>query len=119
MIRGVKFASIPVTDQDRALAFYTEKLGFRLLTDQPFDGKQRWIELGIPGADTRIVLFHPADSLQPGNVMNVTLWSDDVEGTVRKLKSKGVDIGEPNRAAWGTFAIFKDIDGNSFVLSSK
>ena len=37
MIRGVKFASIPVSDQDRALAFYTEKLGFRLLTDQPFN----------------------------------------------------------------------------------
>jgi len=52
MIRGVKFASIPVTDQDRALAFYTEKLGFRLLTDQPFDKKQRWIELGISGTDT-------------------------------------------------------------------
>jgi predicted enzyme related to lactoylglutathione lyase len=51
--------------------------------------------------------------------MNVTLWSDDVEGTVRELKSKGVDIGEPKREAWGTFAIFKDIDGNSFVLSSR
>jgi catechol 2,3-dioxygenase-like lactoylglutathione lyase family enzyme len=119
MIRGVKFASIPVTDQDRALAFYTEKLGFRLVTDQPFDGKQRWIELGIPGADTRIVLFNPSSGLQPGDFMNVTLWSDDVEATVRELKSKGVDIGEPKREAWGTFAIFKDIDGNSFVLSSR
>ena len=49
MIRGVKFVSIPVVDQDRALAFYTEKLGFRVATDQPFDGKQRWIELAIPG----------------------------------------------------------------------
>ena len=58
MIKGVKFASIPVTDQDRALAFYTEKLGLRLLTDQPFSDEQRWIELGIPGADTRIVLFN-------------------------------------------------------------
>ena len=57
MIRGVKFTSVPVSDQDRALAFYTEKLGFRLLTDQPFSEDQRWIELGIPGADTRIVLF--------------------------------------------------------------
>jgi catechol 2,3-dioxygenase-like lactoylglutathione lyase family enzyme len=119
MIRGVKFASIPVTDQDRALAFYTEKLGFRMVTDQPFDGKQRWIELGIPGADTRVVLFN-GSALQPGNFMNVTLWSDDVEGTVPELKSKGVEIvREPKREPWGTFAIFKDIDGNSFVLSSK
>ncbi|MCU1334511.1 MAG: Glyoxalase/bleomycin resistance protein/dioxygenase [Bryobacterales bacterium] len=120
MIRGVKFASIPVTDQDRALAFYTEKLGFRVVTDQPFDDKQRWIELGISGAETRIVLFNPTNSLQPGNFMNVTFWADDVEGTVGELKSKGVEIvREPARAAWGTFAIFKDIDGNSFVLSSK
>ena len=52
MIRGVKFASIPVTDQDRAIGFYTEKVGFRLVTDQPFTDEQRWIELGIPGADT-------------------------------------------------------------------
>ena len=60
MIRGVKFTSIPVSDQDRALAFYTEKLGFRLLTDQPFSDEQRWIELGISGTDTRIVLFNSA-----------------------------------------------------------
>ena len=53
MIKGVKFASIPVSNQDRALAFYTEKLGFRLLTDQPFSEEQRWVELGLPGADTR------------------------------------------------------------------
>jgi catechol 2,3-dioxygenase-like lactoylglutathione lyase family enzyme len=46
---------------DQALAFYTEKLGFRLLTDQPFDNKQRWTELGISGTETRIVLFHFED----------------------------------------------------------
>ena len=63
MIRGVKFVSIPVLDQDRALSFYTDVLGFRLLTDQPFNEKQRWLELGIPGADTRIVLFQFGDKL--------------------------------------------------------
>ncbi len=44
MIRGVKFVSVPVTNQERALKFYTEVLGFRLLTDQPFNDQQRWIE---------------------------------------------------------------------------
>jgi catechol 2,3-dioxygenase-like lactoylglutathione lyase family enzyme len=63
MIKGVKFASIPVSNQDRALAFYTEKLGFRLLTDQPFSEEQRWVELGLPGADTRVVLFKFGESL--------------------------------------------------------
>lgn len=120
MIKGIKFASIPVTDQERALAFYTEKLGFRLLTDQPFNAEQRWIELGIPGADTRIVLFRFGENPKPGAQMNVTFWTDDVEATVHELKSKGVEIVmEPKRQDWGTAAAFRDIDGNSFVLSSK
>jgi len=92
MIRGVKFASIPVTDQDRALAFYTEKLGFRLATDQPFSDEQRWIELGILGADTRVVLFRFDENLKPGGNMNVTFWADDVEATARELKSNGVGV---------------------------
>src|ERR1700759_3760605 len=57
MIKQVKFVSIPVADQKRALDFYTDKLGFTIITDQPFDEKQRWIELLIPKADTRVVLF--------------------------------------------------------------
>ena len=57
MIKQVKFVSIPVEDQDRALDFYTEKLGFTIITDQPFDEKQRWIELRVPKAETRVVLF--------------------------------------------------------------
>jgi catechol 2,3-dioxygenase-like lactoylglutathione lyase family enzyme len=120
MIKGVKFASIPVSNQDRALAFYTEKLGFRLLTDQPFSEEQRWIELGISGADTRVVLFKFGESLQPGSQMNITFWADDVAATARELKSKGVQfIMEPKREEWGTAAAFKDVDGNTFVLSSK
>ena len=120
MIRGVKFASIPVTDQNKALAFYTEKLGFKLMTDQPFNDQQRWIELGIPGADTRIVLFKFDKGIQPGSMMNVTFWTDDVEGTARELKSKGVKFTkDPTKQPWGTFAIFEDVDGNSFVVGTK
>jgi catechol 2,3-dioxygenase-like lactoylglutathione lyase family enzyme len=120
MIRGVKFVSIPVSDQDKALAFYTDVLGFRLLTDQPFNEKQRWLELGIPGADTRIVLFQFGDKLKPGGQLNITLWADDVEATARDLKAKGVEfVMEPKRMAYGTTSIFKDMDGNCLVLSSK
>ena len=120
MIRGVKFVSIPVADQDRALAFYTEKLGFRLLTDQPFNDEQRWLELGIPGADTRVVLFRFGDGLKPGSMMNATFWTDDVEGTACELKNRGVELTmEPTKADWGTFAGFKDVDGNSFILGTR
>ena len=61
MIKAVKLVSIPVRDQDRAVRFYTEKLGFQIFTDQPFDGKQRWIELRIAGSETKVVLFTPRD----------------------------------------------------------
>ena len=120
MIRGVKFASIPVADQDRALAFYTEKLGFRVATDQPFDDKQRWIELSIPGADTRLVLFQFGDHLKPGGFMNISFWTDDVEGTARELAAKGVEFTmQPTKQDWGTSAAFKDLDGNIFLVSTK
>src|SRR5258708_38374118 len=111
MIKGVKFVSIPVADQNRALAFYTDILGFHLLTDQPFNDKQRWLELGIPGADTRIVLFQFGDRLQPGGPLNLALWSDDVEATAREPKSKGVEVGmEPKKMHGGTTSVFNDVD---------
>jgi predicted enzyme related to lactoylglutathione lyase len=120
MIKAIKFVNVPVKDQDRALEFYTKKLGFRVMTDAPFDGAQRWIELGIPRAETRLVLF-TADGQQAmiGGFMNLSFVADDVEETARELKAKGVEfIQEPEKADWGTAAIFKDPDGNRFVLSS-
>ena len=67
MIKGIKFATVPVTDQDRALEFYTKKLGFRVLTDAPFDGNQRWIELSIPRAspDTTTTPSSPKSCARP------------------------------------------------------
>jgi catechol 2,3-dioxygenase-like lactoylglutathione lyase family enzyme len=59
MIRGIKFIGIPVSNQDVALKFYTESLGMKVLTDQPFTPTQRWIELTIPGADSGLALFTP------------------------------------------------------------
>ena len=57
MIRGIKLISVPVKNQDSALKFYTDSLGFKVTTDQEFiKGGQRWIELSIPGADTGLSL---------------------------------------------------------------
>ena len=121
MIKGIKFASIPVRDQDRALEFYTKKLGFSVATDQPFNDKQRWIELRIPGADARVVLFTmDGDEERIGKFQPVTFYSNDVKKTYDELKSKGVEFaGPPQIAEWGSSAIFMDQDGNQFALSSK
>ncbi len=121
MIKMLKFVSIPVTDQDRALAFYTKKLGFTIQTDQAFDGKQRWIELGIPGAETRVVLFTPdGHESRIGAFTGVSFVSDNVQKTYEDLTSKGVEFVKPPKTEhWGTSSIFKDADGNQFVLSSR
>ena len=120
MIKAIKFANIPVTDQDRALEFYTKKLGFRVITDSPFNKTQRWIELGIPRAETRLVLFSaPGQDTWMGGLMNVTFSADDVEATVREMKARGVEfVQDSQKADWGTSAIFKDPDGNQFVLAT-
>jgi catechol 2,3-dioxygenase-like lactoylglutathione lyase family enzyme len=121
MIKAVKFVSIPVKDQDKALAFYTKKLGFQILTDQPFDGGQRWIELSIPGAETRLVLFTaPGHESFIGNFSNITFVSDNVEKTYEELKARGVEFqNPPKKEDWGTSAMFKDPDGTIFLISSK
>lgn len=120
MIRGVKFVSIPVRNQDTALAFYTDKLGFTVATDQPM-GEQRWIELRIAGAETRVVLFTPpGHEDRIGSFSNVTFVADNVERTYEELVARGVSFkGPPKRDSWGTSALFSDEDGNVFVLSSK
>jgi len=120
MIKQVKFVGIPVRDQDAALAFYTEKLGLKVATDQPFNDKQRWIELKIPGAETRVVLFTPdGHESRIGSFFNGAFAADNVKKTCEELKARGVEFtAEPTEQPWGTFATFKDVDGNQFVLSS-
>ncbi len=118
MIKRVKFVSVPTKNQERALAFWTGKMGFQVLTDQPM-GSQRWIELQIPGAQTGVVLFTPeGQEDRIGTTFNAAFCCDDVEYTYRQLSEKGVEITEPEKQSWGTFCTFKDSEGNSFVLSS-
>jgi catechol 2,3-dioxygenase-like lactoylglutathione lyase family enzyme len=120
MIRGIKFAGIPVRNQDAALKFYTEKLGFKVVTDQPFTDTQRWIELLIPGAESGLALFTPAgQEKRIGEFQPIAFWCDDVFAAAKSLKSKGVTfVQEPKTEVWGSIAIFKDPDGNQFALSS-
>ena len=121
MIKGIKFVGIPVENQDRALKFYTEKLGFAVATDQPMGpAGQRWIELRIPGAETRVSLFTPeGHEDRVGTFANLSLYSDNVERTYEELKGKGVEFtAPPKKQQWGTSVIFKDSEGNQLHLGS-
>lgn len=121
MITNVKFVSVPTYDQDRAVEFWTKRVGFQVFTDQPFDENQRWIELRIGSSETHLVLFKfDEQGLQPGMMFNGALASPDVEEAYEELSGRGVEfVSEPQKEPWGTFAIFKDPDGNQFVLSSR
>jgi predicted enzyme related to lactoylglutathione lyase len=121
MITHIKFVSIPTSDQDGALKFWTEQVGFTLLTDQPFSDTQRWIELQVRDSDTRFVLFTPeGQEDRIGSFFNGALACDDVEATHRQLSGRGVTFDSPpQKQPWGTFATFRDPDGNQFVLSSR
>jgi predicted enzyme related to lactoylglutathione lyase len=120
MIKQLKFAGIAVKDQDAALAFWTQKVGFRVATDQPMGPGRRWIELAIPGAETRIVLFTPdGHEDRVGSFFNGSFACDDVEHTFAQMSARGVEFVQPPRTEpWGTSALFKDVEGNTFVLSS-
>ncbi len=104
----------------RSLEFYTRQLGFEVSTDQPFTDKQRWIELRIANSATRVVLFTPdGHEDRIGTSFNGAFACDDVQATYRQLSARGVEfIKPPQKQPWGEFAIFKDPDGNQFVMSS-
>jgi predicted enzyme related to lactoylglutathione lyase len=119
MIKQVKFVSIPTADQDRALKFWTEKAGFKVATDQPMGPGKRWIELSIPGAQTKVVLFtQEGQENRIGTFFNGAFSCDDVDYTYQQLTKRGVEfVDKPTKQPWGTYATFKDPDGNTFVLS--
>src|ERR1700716_2345567 len=102
MIKQIKFVSLPVADQNRASDFYTEKLGFTIITDQPFDEKQRWIELRVPKAETRVVLFtSPGDEKRIGSMMPMSYACDDIDQTYKDLTDRGVEFeGKPEKQPW-------------------
>lgn len=121
MITHIKFLSIPVRDYDRAVDFYTRKLGFRITTDQRFGPDQRWIEMKVANGETGLALFTPpGQEDRIGTFMPMSYQCDNVQKTYDELKGRGVEfIQEPKSESWGTSALFKDSEGNQFVLSSK
>jgi lactoylglutathione lyase len=115
-ITGVRTVGVPVTDQDRALAFYLA-LGFETRLDVPMGQGTRWIELGPTGAGTSIALVRAHDGVPAGVETGVRFTSGDVEADHAALQSGGVDVDEVLR--WEgvppMFA-FRDPDGNGLEL---
>jgi len=117
MLKRIKFTTVPVEDQSRALEFYRDKLGLKVFTDQTAGG-QRWIELQVPGAETMLVLF-PSKGFQPSPIPAVVFVADNVQKTYEELKARGVEFTQPpKKAPWGEHAILRDTEGNLAVIGT-
>ncbi|GIV97250.1 MAG: lactoylglutathione lyase [Herpetosiphonaceae bacterium] len=121
MLSRIGQVSIPVSDQDRAVAFYTEKLGCSLVMDQPMgESGERWIEVALPEGETHLVLYGSPEQRERvmGSFSNIMFYSSDLAATHRALESRGVTIVQPPTTEfWGSYLIFADPDGNSFLVS--
>lgn len=114
----LRVVSVPVSDQDRAKAFYTETLGFEELSDGPYGDGLRWVELRPPGSPTSFTLVTWFPSMPPGSVQGVVLETPDVQAAYLELLEKGLHFShEPRQEVWGAFTTFTDLDGNGFVLA--
>ena len=124
MISKVGTVSIFVEDQDRAKAFYTEKLGMECVADNELypGASSRWLSVAPPGAETQITLYQMDDNWQHyretlGKSQSLTLECDDIDETYRVYKERGVEfLGEPETQFWGRFVMMLDSEGNSLIL---
>lgn len=117
----VSVVSVYVSDQDRALDFFVNKLGFEKTMDGPFGEGERWIEVKPPEGQTTINLYKASEpGARPGQFSAVSFYSDNVKATIEEMRSRGVEITEdPNEQPWGVQAQFKDPDGNGYVIVGK
>jgi len=117
LITGIRTVSIPVDDQDAALCFYVDTLGFATLRDNPTPNGGRWIELA-PGTDDVIVTLEPAAPDVTRGAIGIRFTTDDADAAHAALQTAGVDTDEILR--WpGVPAMFafRDPDGNAFSIT--
>lgn len=115
-INRIAIISLPVADQQVAKSFYTEVLSFTVIRDNPFENEQRWIELAPNGSTTTITLVTWFPHMPPGSIHGLVLDTDNIVEDRETLKARGVDVSPVETVPWGQFVIFKDPDGNGWVL---
>lgn len=121
MITNIAVTGVFVSDQEQALDFYVNKLGFETRADEPMGDGQRWLEVAPPGAATRIVLSLATEEWgadRVGQFAGIVFEPDDIDATYQELSARGVEFTEPpTDQPWGgKQAQFVDQDGNGFVI---
>lgn len=118
-IRDVAVVSVPVSDQDRARAFYVDTLGFELIGDDDSVPGIRWITVAPKGGTTALTLVTWFDSMPAGSLRGLVLTSSDLQADYEELLAKGVAFdGPPQRRPYAPSgeAVCRDPDGNMLVL---
>jgi lactoylglutathione lyase len=121
MITHIKLVGVYVKDQEKALDFYANQLGFEVLANEPYGEDARWIEVAPKGAQTRLALSKPPAELEGrvGTFSQIIFTCENVRATYEEMRSRGVTFTqEPDEQPWGVYAQFVDPDGNQFVLAS-
>jgi predicted enzyme related to lactoylglutathione lyase len=112
----LELVPVPVSDVDRAKAFYTEKIGFNADHDHVVSEEIRFVQLTPPGSACSIAIGKGLTEMAPGSVKGLQMVVKDVRAVRDELLGRGAEVSEIQEFPWGTFAFFSDPDGNTWAL---
>jgi len=112
----LELVQVPVSDVDRAKAFYTEKVGFHLDHDHQVNEQLRFVQLTPPGSACSIAFGTGLTKMAPGSVEGLQIVVPDAEAARAELIDRGVEVSEVQKYDWGWFVFFSDPDGNGWAL---
>ena len=114
----LELVQVPVSDVDRAKAFYTEKAGFNADHDHQVSDEMRFVQLTPPGSACSITIGTGITEMQPGSVQGLQMVVPDIEAARAELVDRGVDVSEVQEFPWGSFVFFSDPDGNGWAVQA-
>ncbi|HET7714502.1 MAG TPA: glyoxalase superfamily protein [Bauldia sp.] len=112
----LELVSVPVSDVDRAKAFYTEKVGFNADHDHTVGEDLRFVQLTPPGSGCSIAIGKGLTTAKPGSVEGLQLVVADIEAAKAELAARGLEVGAIQDFPWGRFIFFADPDGNRWAV---
>ena len=112
----LELVAVPVSDTDRARAFYADQVGFHVDHDHRVSDELRFVQLTPPGSACSIALGDGISDKEPGSLDGLQVVVSDVAAAREQLVSRGVDASEVREYPWGKFVFFRDPDGNGWAL---
>ena len=112
----LELVSVPVSDVDRAKAFYVDQAGFVADHDHRVSDEMRFVQLTPPGSACSIAFGLGLSDAAPGSVQGLQLVVDDIQAAHAELKSRGVQVSNVQDFPWGSFVFFQDPDGNGWAV---